>query len=204
MRPRASRQRRRDIQPSLKVSLQKSQPIDAEASRHGHLRDLHDGCEHRAVGAAVEPACRNTTFHFRPNTTNLLSAEYLELLKPLLRDDGILVYNTTSSLRVQRTGCLAFGNGMRVLNALAVSKRPLRLDHARLRAALAEQQIDGRRLFDLSQQDDRARLDTIVDELTPGSSARWDNLPTTETCEAIVARTAALRTVTDDNMGDEW
>jgi hypothetical protein len=43
-----------------------------------------------------------------------------------------------------------------------------------------------------------------VDELTPGSSARWDNLPTTETCEAIVARTAALRTVTDDNMGDEW
>jgi predicted membrane-bound spermidine synthase len=147
---------------------------------------------------------QNTTFHFRPNTTNLLSAEYLELLKPLLRDDGILIYNTTSSLRVQRTGCVAFGHGMRVRNALAVSKHPLRLDHARLRAALAEHQIDGRRLFDLSQPDQSARLDAIVDELTPGSSARWDGQPTSETCEAIVARTAALRTVTDDNMGDEW
>ena len=39
----------------------------------------------------------NTTWHFRANTTNLLSAEFLGLIKSHLNPGGIFFYNTTDS-----------------------------------------------------------------------------------------------------------
>jgi spermidine synthase len=53
---------------------------------------------------------QNTAFNFRPNVTNLLSAEYLLLSASHLREGGVLMYNTTGSDRAQRTGCIARRN----------------------------------------------------------------------------------------------
>ena len=46
---------------------------------------------------------QNTTWYYRPNVTNLLSREYLALVAAHLREGGVIMYNTTGSLRVQRT-----------------------------------------------------------------------------------------------------
>ncbi|MDD3372000.1 MAG: methyltransferase domain-containing protein, partial [Alphaproteobacteria bacterium] len=45
----------------------------------------------------------NTTYNFRSNATNLLSVEFLELVKKHLNPGGTFFYNTTDSARVQRT-----------------------------------------------------------------------------------------------------
>ena len=39
----------------------------------------------------------NTTWHFRANVTNLLSTEFLELVRPHLNPGGIFFYNTTDA-----------------------------------------------------------------------------------------------------------
>ncbi|MBV9426666.1 MAG: fused MFS/spermidine synthase [Bradyrhizobiaceae bacterium] len=57
----------------------------------------------------------NTTWHFRANVTNILSREFLGLVKTHLNPGGIFFYNTTDSNRVQRTGCLAFAHGLALL-----------------------------------------------------------------------------------------
>jgi spermidine synthase len=44
----------------------------------------------------------NTTFHWRSNASNLLSVEFLELIRSHLNPGGFYFYNTTDSLRSPR------------------------------------------------------------------------------------------------------
>jgi len=144
----------------------------------------------------------NTTWYFRANVTNLLSAEFLDLVKRHLNDGGITFYNTTDSARVQRTGCLAFADGARFLNHMVVSQEPIRWDFARWRRTLESYRIDGRPVFDLSRSEDRKELDqlqSLETSLTVDSGMR-----PIEPCRDILARTTGLAPVTDDNMGSEW
>jgi spermidine synthase len=46
----------------------------------------------------------NTTFNWRANTTNLLSTEFMDLLRTHMKQGGIAYYNTTSSRDVLATG----------------------------------------------------------------------------------------------------
>ena len=85
----------------------------------------------------------NTTWHFRANVTNLLSAEFLALIKEHLNPGGVFFYNTTDSDRVQRTGCLAFPHGARFTNHMVVSSAPIAWDFARWRRVLEAYRIDG-------------------------------------------------------------
>jgi predicted membrane-bound spermidine synthase len=145
---------------------------------------------------------QNTTFNFRPNATNVLSAEYLRLSASHLRDGGVLMYNTTGSDRAQRTGCMTFSYALRELNVMVASNAPLHLDRDRLRAVLENYTINGQPVFDRSNPLHRARLDEILATLNPldqnGQQA------TLETCQSIMSRTKGLRPITDDNMGEEW
>src|SRR5436190_9832175 len=84
----------------------------------------------------------NTTWHFRANVTNLLSTEFLALVRSRLNPGGIFFYNTTDSDRVQRTGCLAFAEGARFTNHMVVSSAPIAWDFARWRRTLESYQID--------------------------------------------------------------
>ena len=104
----------------------------------------------------------NTTWHFRANVTNLLSAEFLALVKDHLNPGGIFFYNTTDSARAQRTGCLAFGEGARFTNHMVVSPTPIAWDFAAL-AAHARSLSDRRpRQFDPARGEDRALLDQLM------------------------------------------
>jgi spermidine synthase len=147
---------------------------------------------------------QNTTFNFRPNVTNLLSAEYLLLSASHLREGGVLMYNTTGSDRAQRTGCMIFSHALRELNVMIASNEPLQLDPGRLRAMLETYSIDGHRVFDLSNPLHRARLEQIIATIDPSGPDQNGPIGTMETCQSIKSRTQDLRLITDDNMGEEW
>jgi spermidine synthase len=139
----------------------------------------------------------NTTWNFRANVTNLLSTEFLELVRQHLNPRGIAFYNTTDSGRVQRTACLAFPYGARFTNHMVVSDTPIDWDFVRWRQTLAAYVVDGKKQFDLQLADDRALLDSIT-------SAGQGSRQLIEYCPEVLARTAGMAPVTDDNMGTEW
>jgi spermidine synthase len=147
----------------------------------------------------------NTTFYFRANAANLLSTDFLELIKGHLRPGGIFFYNTTSSDRVQRTGCLAFPYGARFTNHMVVSTSPIVWDFDRWRRTLEAYRIDGQPVIDPDRSEDRAALDQLI---SLQASMRTDAIPSAqkpiEPCTEILVRTAGKDPVTDDNMGSEW
>jgi spermidine synthase len=139
----------------------------------------------------------NTTWHFRANITNLLSTEFLGLVRAHLNPRGIFFYNTTDSARVQRTGCIAFPYGARFTNHMVVSDAPIDWDFARWRRTLEAYRIDGRAQFDPARAEDRAVLDGLeMMRVAPEHPI--------EDCPDVLARTAGKVAVTDDNMGNEW
>ena len=151
----------------------------------GHHPDAH-----------FDAVVSNTTFHFRSNVTNLLSSEFLNLVKQHLKPGGIFFYNTTSSRRAQRTGCIAFPYGARFLNHMLVSQTPIAWNYARWRRTLETYSIDGKPEF-ASDDADRARLDELM------ADYRQDGA-TVEPCPELLKETAGQTLVTDDNMGTEW
>jgi spermidine synthase len=145
----------------------------------------------------------NTTWHFRANVTNLVSREFLGLVKEHLNPGGVFFYNTTGSDRVQRTGCRAFPYGGRFTNHMIVSMAPIAWDFRRWQQALAAYRIDGRPTFDLARAADREALEHLLAwEANLGAEAGRDLA--IESCAHILARTAGKELVTDDNMGSEW
>jgi spermidine synthase len=147
----------------------------------------------------------NTTWYFRASVTNLLSAEFLAIVRRHLNPGGIFFYNTTSSDRVQRTGCLAFAHGARFTNHMVVSDRPIAWDFARWRRTLESYRIDGRPVFDPAGAADRAKLDWLTAwqaSLGAGEARNLDR--PIEPCPDLLARTTGVAPVTDDNMGSEW
>jgi spermidine synthase len=153
-------------------------------------------------GRHFDAIVSNTTWYYRANVTNLLSSEFLGLIKQHLNPGGIFFYNTTDSARVQRTACLAFADGARFLNHMVVSDTPIRWDFARWRDTLEAYRIDGRPVFDTLHSADRAELDQLQAWET---SLTARNVPRPiEPCSDILARTAGEQPVTDDNMGSEW
>jgi spermidine synthase len=147
---------------------------------------------------------QNTTWYFRPNATNLLSAEYLRLSGSHLRKGGILMYNTTGSARAQLTGCKIFPYAVRDHSMMIASYDPLRLDHSRFRDTLEHYKIDGKLLFNLSVAKHRARLEEIMLSVDPSAPLQRGPNSAMEDCRSIESRTANMSIITDDNMGQEW
>jgi len=147
----------------------------------------------------------NTTWYFRASVTNLLSVEFLDLVRHHLNSNGIFFYNTTDSDRVQRTGCLAFSYGARFTNHMVLSDTPIAWDFQRWRHVLASYRLDGRAIYDPARAEDRAELDKLAawqENLAPNTVR--DRKQPIEPCSHVVERTAGMKPVTDDNMGSEW
>jgi spermidine synthase len=147
----------------------------------------------------------NTTWHFRASVTNLLSVEFLELVRRHLNPGGVLFYNTTESDRVQRTGCEVFAHGARLTNHMVLSDAPIAWDFQRWRQRLETYRIDNKPVFNLEREQDRVQIDKLVSwqtSLAPESARTLDR--PIEPCPDVLARTAGKRLVTDDNMGTEW
>jgi spermidine synthase len=139
----------------------------------------------------------NTTWNFRANVTNLLSVEFLDLVRQHLNPHGIAFYNTTDSDRVQRTACLVFPYGARFTNHMVVSDSEIDWNFSRWRQTLESYVIDGQKQFDPQKADDRALLDSVT-------SADQGASNVIEGCPEVLARTAGRTPITDDNMGTEW
>ena len=139
----------------------------------------------------------NTTFHFRANATNLLSTEYLELVKQHLAPGGVYFYNTTGSRRAQRTACSAFPHGARFLNQMMVSEAPIDWDFTRWRKILEGYKIDGKPEFDPNSDMDRSRIDSLMHDYRRGGAM-------IEECPELLSATTGSALITDDNMGTEW
>jgi predicted membrane-bound spermidine synthase len=142
----------------------------------------------------------NTTWNYRAHISNLLSTEFMGLMRAHLNPGGIAYYNTTFSGDALATGATAFPYALRIYNFLAVSNNPITLDKNLWRAALTGYRIDGRPVFDLAKPEQRARLEEVLhlaDTLDlPGSQL--------ESRASMLQRLKGARLITDDNMGAEW
>ena len=142
----------------------------------------------------------NITYHFREHATNLLSTEFLGLIRSDLTPDGVYYYNTTSSRDVVKTGFTVFPHGLRFINFIAVSDAPLRFDHDVWAETLRNIQIDGRRLLDpadsVQAAAGRRMASVTADSVGPDAAWAWR--------DDVMPYVADARIVTDDNMAPEW
>jgi spermidine synthase len=96
-----------------------------------------------------------------------------------------------------------FRYGLRFLNFLALSDRPLAMDGDSWRARLLAWRIDGKPVFDLSKPLDRERLEQTLANANPSAAGNSDAFPV-EYEASIRQRCREKRIITDDNMGTEW
>jgi spermidine synthase len=66
----------------------------------------------------------NTSFHWRSNMTNLLSAEFLQLAKRHLKPGGVIYYNSTGSGDVVYTAATVFKHVTKYFGFVAASDAP--------------------------------------------------------------------------------
>jgi len=147
----------------------------------------------------------NTTFHWRANVSNLLSVEFLRLLRRHMKPGGIAYYNTTASEEVQATGATEFPYALRISNFLAVSDSPVVLDRSLWKTMLEGYKINGQPVFDLRNAIDQARLTEVLSlpEMSHPKNER-ELLSSMEPRSSLLARLKGVRLITDDNMGSEW
>jgi spermidine synthase len=145
---------------------------------------------------------QNSAEHWRAHSTNLMSVEYLRLIRRHLRPNGVFHYNTTWSQDALFTGFTEFPYGIRVVNFAAVSDAPMRFDAARFLEVVREFRIDGKPVFDLTRSADRASFDSLA--LFATSIDRPPVDYGLERRESTLSRLTGAKTITDDNMLPEW
>ncbi len=136
----------------------------------------------------------DTIYHWRAHATNLLSAEFLEMARGMLKPGGILYYNTTFSPEAQRTGALLFPYAYRFAIFMAVSDSPIQIDKERWRRTLVNYTLEGKPIFNPALSEDQELLAHVLNFA--------DTLP--ENRDSILRRTQGVPMVTDDNMATEW
>ena len=159
----------------------------------------------RNPGKKFDVIVMNTTYHWRANVSNVLSREFLGLVRQHLNPGGIHYYNTTEGKDVFLTGTTVFPYSVRVMNFLAVSDSPIQIDVGRWKKVLLEYQVDERPLLDLSRDEDRTRLAEILALPDHGDSDHPLLQPRAiEHLERFALTFPGGRIITDDNMGTEW
>jgi hypothetical protein len=100
------------------------------------------------------------------------------------------------------TGLAVFPHGLRVLNFLAVSESPLKVDKERWKSVLRGYSIDGRAVFQAGD----SGCDSVLREYEELANTveRGDLREGMETSESIRRRIKNPLIITDDNMGWEW
>jgi ubiquinone/menaquinone biosynthesis C-methylase UbiE len=147
----------------------------------------------------------NTTFHWKNFASNVLSTEFLGIIRTHLKPGGMHFYNTTSSPEAQKTGAKFFPYAYRYINFLIASDTKIILNPERLKSVLTNYRIDGKPILNLKNKIHFKRLDevvSIVDNFKP-EPLRW-RVGSMESRESILNRTKNYKIITDDNMGSEW
>jgi hypothetical protein len=133
----------------------------------------------------------NTSFSWRAYMINLLSVEFLDLVRAHLEPWGIHYYNTTWSVDVMRTAIDTFPHALRVMNFVTVADEPIAFDELVWDRTLERVGLD-RATF--------ARLRTFGSSLSDPDLTKSDRL---KSRESMLSRLPAGPAITDDNMLSE-
>jgi SAM-dependent methyltransferase len=144
----------------------------------------------------------NTTFNWRAYTSQLLSTEFMELVRDHLRPGGLFYFNTTDTPSAFRSAFEVFPHGVRFLNFAAVSQSPVIFNATRWHDALLGYRIDGLAPFDTTSELGRTRLRGFLS--IPRDPTGWYGKPMLESRAAMLSRLQQIAAITDDNMGTEW
>lgn len=145
---------------------------------------------------------QNTSFYWRDHSSDLLSADFLRIIRGHLNPGGVYYFNTTGSDDVVATGLSVFPYGLRVLNFLVVSDSPISVDKQRWSTVLGKYSIDGRIVFDPSNSATPGLLEkyvTLADSISKPQTEYG-----MEDSDSMRARIKNPLLITDDNMGWEW
>jgi len=134
----------------------------------------------------------NNTFHWRNHSTNLLSLEFLQLLKKHLQPGGVVYLNTTFSRHAVHTIAKSFKHTYLYRVYMIASDSPMLINRKRFAKILKDFTIDGRPVLNMSETKDRHMLDKLV------------SVPLQGTCKEILTRTKGTKIITDDNMITEF
>ena len=146
----------------------------------------------------------NTSFHWRGHVSNLLSTEFLRLIRSHLNPGGIHYYNTTFGEEELLTGATEFPHSLRVGSFLAVSDRPIVIDKRRWQASLDHYTIDGKAVLDRRDPEQRLAIDRVLSLTDTIAGIDTSISFRLEPGERLLQRLQGNRLVTDDNMGSEW
>jgi hypothetical protein len=145
----------------------------------------------------------NTSFYWRNHSSNLLSTDFLQIVRTHLRPQGVLFYNTTASDDVVATGLTVFPYALRVYNALALSDSPLTFDRVRWKSVLLGYTIDGKPVVAASSPEQMKKLDEIVNIADGPPVGEWHSIEANDELRQRLQDRPNL-IITDDNMGLEW
>jgi len=144
----------------------------------------------------------NSTYFWRDHTSGLISVEFLELAHKHLNPGGVYYFNTTESAESIATGLHVFPYGLRVINFLALSDSPIRVDALRWIDILRQYKIDGRYLFDPA---DTQAQQTLADYVRFAASINLRPAQVgLEGTDSLRTNYGRERLTTDNNMGREW
>ncbi len=155
----------------------------------------------RSPNSRFDAIVMNSTYHWRDHSANLLSTDFLEIIRRHLDPGGVFFYNTTGSNEVIATGLAVFPYGLRFINCLAVSDSPIVFDRERWRQVLLKYWIDGERVIDPGDPNQMMLLQYVVNIPDDPSDTHPYSI---ETNEQMRRRLRGMRIITDDNMGTEW
>ncbi len=156
--------------------------------------------------AKFDAIVQNGTFHWRAYAGNLLSSEYLDIVRRHLEIGGLFYNNLTGSADAEKTAVVKFPHAYRFLNMVVVSDQPIDLNAQRWRTTLQTYRIDGQAVFDPTRELHRNRLEEVVGMLSDFTPKETDYTwrSSIESREDLLARTADAKIVTDMNMITEW
>jgi len=153
-------------------------------------------------GLKYDVMIANTSFHWRDHSSQVLSADFLQIVKQHLLQGGIYYYNATESDDVFITGLHEFSYGVRVITCLLASDSPIVLDKARWFSVLDRYEIDGKKVFDRTSP--RGQLVLAGYNAFANSVNEPPRLLGLESGDVLAKRLGARHVITDDNMGAEW
>ena len=133
----------------------------------------------------------NTTFHWRANITNLLSAEMLALVRDSLAPGGIFAFNTTNSFDAFYTAAEAFPHAYLFRNFVYAAKHDFREQLPNLTERLRQFELDGQPVFPDTQENELA-LSKLASVKFIGIQQITDIYP------------RPLQSITDQNMITEF
>lgn len=152
--------------------------------------------------AKYDAVVANTSYHWRDHSSQVLSTEFLQIVKEHLLPGGIYYYNGTESPDVFITGLHEYKYGLRVITFLMVSDSPIVLDKSHWFSILQQYEIDGKKMFRADTE--RGQLVLAAYNAFADSLKGPPRVLGMEAGEVLAARLGARHIITDDNMGAEW